>query len=125
MRSLVEFSCSLSIIGRFLVFFDLFFRLIAASSARMLEERHHASKVQRAEATLFYNSNSLLMFGIFQRFVVVVRVFMQFSRCFGMGVEIFTSKRAQLNCESQSPFSSMSGHASSSVLVELLTKLLP
>ena len=40
-----------------------------------------------------------------------------------MGLKIFTSKKAQLNQESQSPFALISGRASSSVVVEMMTKL--
>ena len=48
---------------------------------------------------------------------------MQFSRCFGMGVENFTLKKARPNREPQNPFALMSSRASSSVVVELLKKL--
>ena len=57
--------------------------------------------------------------------MVYVCVFMQFSRCFGMGIENFTSQKARLNREPQSPFALMSSRASESVVVELLTKLSP
>ena len=50
---------------------------------------------------------------------------MRICAVFAWGLKIFTTKKARLVRETQSQFALMSSCASSSVVVELLTKLLP